>query len=303
VGTAKRERQKQNRQLKLEELAKQQKKEQTKRKTIRWGLIGALILIGIGVITFATTGSLFGIGSSKDDSGSSSADTTVVSDTTVAGTDTTTATATTVAQDVPTTVPGGSITGETPCPPAEGATERIVTFEQAPPMCIDAAKTYTATVTTNKGEFTVDLDPKAAPNTVNNFVVLSRYGYYDGTVCHRIIKDFVVQCGDPSGTGNGDGGTYPGYEFADELPAAGSYQLGSLAMANAGPDTNGSQFFIITGEQGTQLPPSYSLFGQVSQGFDTTVKAMEAAANPDPTKNGSPTLEPIVIEKVTITES
>jgi hypothetical protein len=189
VGTAKRERQKQNRQQKLEELAKQQKKDQTKRKTIRWGLIGVLILIGIGLVTFATTGSLFGIGSSKDDGGSS-ADTTVSSTSIV--TDSTAAAGTTVAQDVPSTVPGGKITGETPCPPAEGATDRILEFEQAPPMCIDTTKTYTATVTTNKGDLTIDLDASAAPQTVNNFVVLSRYGYYDGTVCHRIITGFVV---------------------------------------------------------------------------------------------------------------
>jgi cyclophilin family peptidyl-prolyl cis-trans isomerase len=228
--------------------------------------------------------------------------TSIVTETTAAAT--TAATDTTAAgpaTTLPTTVPGGVITGETPCPPAEGSSERILEFESAPPMCIDETKTYSATVTTNKGEFTVDLDPAAAPTTVNNFVVLARYQYFDGTVCHRIITDFVVQCGDPSGTGNGDGGRYPGYEFDDELPEAGAYQLGSLAMANAGPNTNGSQFFIITGENGAALPPSYSLFGQVTEGFDTTVKAMEAAADPSQ-PSGSPTLEPVVIEKVTITE-
>ena len=117
-------------------------------------------------------------------------------------------------------------------------------------MCIDPAKKYTAVVDTNFGSFTIELDPKAAPNTVNNFVVLSLYHYYDGITCHRVVADFVIQCGDPKGDGTGG----PGYEFADELPAEGAYQLGSLAMANSGPNTNGSQFFVISGTQGTQLP-------------------------------------------------
>jgi len=108
-----------------------------------------------------------------------------------------------------------------------------------------------------------------------------------------------VQCGDPTGKGNGG----PGYTIADELPQAGEYKIGSLAMANSGPNTNGSQFFVITGDQGAQLPPNYSLFGQVTDGLDTTVKALDAAANPDPSANGVPPKEPITITKVTITES
>ncbi len=134
---------------------------------------------------------------------------------------------------------------------------------------------------------------------MNNFVSLARYHYFDDTPCHRIISGFVVQCGDPTGKGTGG----PGYEFADELPQAGEYKIGSLAMANSGANTNGSQFFIITGDQGAQLPPNYTLFGQVTDGFDTTVKAMEAAANPDPSANGVPPTEPITITKVTITEA
>lgn len=322
MGTAKRERQRQNRQLKQEELARQQKKDVQKKKAIRWGLVAVLILVGIGVVTFASTGSLFGIGADDDEEEVvAPADTTAV-DTTVAGGDTTTAgttvagaettvpaettaptdtTAAGAATTLPTTVPGGVITGETPCPPAEGAAERILEFEQAPPMCIDESKSYTATFTTNMGEFTVELDPAAAPLAVNNLVVLARYQYFDNTICHRIITDFVVQCGDPSGTGNGDGGRYPGYDFADELPEAGAYQLGSLAMANAGPDTNGSQFFIITGDDGAALPPQYSLFGQVTDGLDTTVPALDALGNPE--NNGVPPLEEVTIETVTITES
>ena len=117
---------------------------------------------------------------------------------------------------------------------------------------VDTTKAYVATITTNKGVLTVNLDVKAAPLTVNNFVALARNKYFDGLSCHRIIPKFVAQCGDPLGTGTGG----PGYKFIDELPKAGAYKVGSLAMANAGTNTNGSQFFIITGADGAALPPS-----------------------------------------------
>ena len=104
---------------------------------------------------------------------------------------------------------------------------------------------------------------------------------------------------DPTATGSGG----PGYKFADELPAAGEYKIGSLAMANSGANTNGSQFFVISGDQGVSLPPSYTLFGQVTSGLDTTVPALNAASNPDPAANGVPTLEPLTIVSVVITES
>ncbi len=102
------------------------------------------------------------------------------------------------------------------------------------------------------GTMTIALDPIAAPKTVNSFVFLARYHYYDGIVFHRIIPGFVLQGGDPTGTGTGG----PGYQFADELPKPGRYELGSLAMANAGPNTNGSQFFVISGPDGMRLPPA-----------------------------------------------
>jgi cyclophilin family peptidyl-prolyl cis-trans isomerase len=224
-------------------------------------------------------------GSDDDDDSAVSAGTTAASTETTASESTAT-TATTVA--------GGTITGETPCPPVDGSAERVTQFEQAPPMCIDPAKTYTAEVKTNFGDFTIELDPERAPNTVNNFVVLSRYHYYDGVSCHRVVPDFVIQCGDPDGTGAGG----PGYTFDDELPEAGEYVLGSLAMANAGPNTNGSQFFVISGSNGTQLPPDYALFGQVTDGLDTTIPAIAALGQPDETPS-----EPVQIESVTITES
>ena len=177
------------------------------------------------------------------------------------------------------------------CPPAEGTADQTQSFDAAPPMCLDPAVQYSALVSTSLGDFTIELDQADAPLTVNNFVFLARNKYFDETICHRIIPGFVVQCGDPEGTGLGG----PGYQFAAELPDAGQYQLGSVAMANSGTDTNGSQFFIVTGDQGVQLPPSYSLFGQVTTGFDETVVPIEAVG----TASGTPS-ETVDINSVTI---
>ena len=179
------------------------------------------------------------------------------------------------------------------CPNPDGSSPKIQQFGTAPQMCIDPQKRYSARFFTSKGEFVVALDAVRAPKTVNNFVYLARYHYYEGVVFHRIIPGFVVQGGDPTATGAGG----PGYRFEDELPKAGQYQLGSLAMANAGPNTNGSQFFIITGASGVGLPPLYSLFGQVVSGMDA-VMAMDAVG----TQSGRPT-ETVVIERVEITEA
>lgn len=182
------------------------------------------------------------------------------------------------------------------CPPAEGAAERKIAFPAAPPNCIDPAKSYRATVETDLGTFTVDLDDEKAPKTVNNFVFLARNHFYDGAPFHRVIPGFVVQGGDGE-KGDGTGG--PGYTIPDELPAAGPYPEGALAMANTGrPNSGGSQFFIITGPEGMALPPQYSLFGRVTEGLDV-VKKIEADGSPDPDP-------PKVVHKmlkVTITES
>ena len=181
------------------------------------------------------------------------------------------------------------------CPPDEGADTPTRQFDAAPPDCLDPNATYDAVVTTNKGEFTITLDPDSAPVAANNFVFLARNRYFDGTVCHRIIPNFVVQCGDPTATGTGG----PGYTIVDEPPAPGQYQIGSVAMAKTpAPDSAGSQFFIITGSDGAALPPEYALFGQVVDGFDTTVEAMAAAGTfPD----GVPA-EPIEIQSVSVVQ-
>lgn len=269
MGTDKRNRKKENRRQRLDDLAKQQQRKRTRKLATRAAIFIAVV-VGVALI----------ISVSGDSDSTSTNDTTVDS----------TATA---------PVEGRTITGDTPCPAVDGSEARASTFEKAPSNCLEAGKTYTAVVTTNKGEFTIVLDQAKAPLTTNNFVTLARYKYFDNTQCHRAILDFVVQCGDPTATGSGG----PGYSFADELPQAGEYKLGSIAMANSGPNTNGSQFFIITGDQGVTLPPSYTLFGQVTNGLDTTVPALNAASNPDPAANGVPTLETITIVSVVITES
>ena len=179
------------------------------------------------------------------------------------------------------------------CPQPDGSSPKRQRFDAEPPMCIDPSKRYTAEMVTSKGTMRIALDPIAAPKTVNSFVFLARYHYFEGIVFHRIIPGFVLQGGDPTGTGTGG----PGYKFADELPAAGRYELGSLAMANAGPNTNGSQFFVISGPDGVRLPPSYSLFGKVVAGMDV-VAAIDAVGS----GSGKPS-ETVTIESVTITES
>jgi cyclophilin family peptidyl-prolyl cis-trans isomerase len=178
-------------------------------------------------------------------------------------------------------------------PAADGSSPKKERFDGPPPMVIDAAKRYTAEMVTSKGTLTITLDPASAPKTVNNFVFLARYHYFDGIFFHRVIPGFVLQGGDPQGTGSGG----PGYRFEDELPKPGRYELGSLAMANAGPNTNGSQFFVISGPQGVRLPPSYSLFGKVVSGMDVV-----ADIDGIGTSSGTPK-ERVVIESVTITEA
>jgi cyclophilin family peptidyl-prolyl cis-trans isomerase len=231
------------------------------------------------------------IGDQQDDDGGDLS-TTGVSTTFAAPTTTRAATATT--SPVTTGAFSFASYGNTACPPATGAAAPVRTFTSAFQKCIDSAKKYTATIVTNKGELTVQLDPALAPLAVNNFVSLARSKYFDTTQCHRIIPTFVVQCGDPTATGRGG----PGYQFVDELPKAGQYKVGSLAMANSGVNTNGSQWFIVTGSQGASLPPNYSLFGQVTAGADTTLKALDAAG----TAGGTPK-ETISITSVRIVEA
>ncbi len=151
------------------------------------------------------------------------------------------------------------------CPASTSARVNTLTWSKAPAMTIDTKKTYYAHFVTTAGSFVVKLDAQSAPITTNNFVFLAQHGFYKCVIFHRVIPGFVVQGGDPTGTGGGG----PGYTIQDELPKAGNptYPLYSLAMANTGQaNTGGSQFFIITGPSGEALPNSYSLFGQIISG-------------------------------------
>jgi len=133
----------------------------------------------------------------------------------------------------------------------------------APSFEIDPNASFEVTIATDKGDIVMLLDATLAPNTVNNFVVQARSGFYDGLTFHRVVPGFVIQGGDPDGSGRGG----PGYKFKDE-PVRGAYTLGAVAMANAGPDTNGSQFFICIDDCTDKLQPLYNLFGNVTSGIE-----------------------------------
>ena len=161
-----------------------------------------------------------------------------------------------------------------------------------PELTIDTAAGYVATLDTNHGSIAIDLDAGRSPLTVNNFVFLAREGFYDGVIFHRVIPGFVAQGGDPTGTGTGG----PGYRFRDELDGTGEYRRGTVAMANAGPNTNGSQFFICLADVG--LPHQYTIFGHVTDGMDA-VDAIAAV----PTDRSDRPSEDCIIQSVSIEES
>ena len=137
----------------------------------------------------------------------------------------------------------------------------------APPMSINVDSLFKVTINTDLGDIVMELDPQLAPQTVNNFVNQAQAGFYDGLTFHRVVPDFVIQGGCPQGTGTGG----PGYKFADE-PVKGEYTIGAVAMANAGPNTNGSQFFICIDDCTRKLQPAYNLFGYVKEGMDVALR-------------------------------
>jgi cyclophilin family peptidyl-prolyl cis-trans isomerase len=167
----------------------------------------------------------------------------------------------------------------------------VKSYSAPPQMSIDPKKSYVATIETTAGTMTADLFPGDAPLTVNNFVFLAKDGYYADVIFHRVIKGFMIQGGDPTGTGTGG----PGYKFADE-PVKRQYTRGTLAMANAGPNTNGSQFFVMHADYG--LPPNYTIFGKLTAGQDV----LDAIATAPTGRQDRPN-EPLTIKSVTISES
>jgi cyclophilin family peptidyl-prolyl cis-trans isomerase len=182
--------------------------------------------------------------------------------------------------------------------PKKQIVDGLVQYPSAPPMFIDKKKDYTATIKTNKGDFHIDLYEKDAPLTVNNFVFLARDEFYNDVIFHRVIEEFMIQTGDPQGTGIGG----PGYSFEDELNGPHKYEEGVVAMANAGPNTNGSQFFIGTGQAIGNLnqAPNYTIFGKVTKGMDVvkTIAATPVVAGMS--GEASQPTEPLLIEKIEI---
>ncbi|HAX81517.1 MAG TPA: peptidylprolyl isomerase [Actinobacteria bacterium] len=165
------------------------------------------------------------------------------------------------------------------------------TYQSAPDLTIDLDGRYGATLHTSLGDITVEFLAAEAPQTVNNFLFLAGEGFYDGVVFHRVIPGFMIQGGDPTGTGRGG----PGYKFRDELEGQGKYTRGTMAMANAGPNTNGSQFFMMHQDYG--LPHQYSIFGKVTSGLEIVdaIAALPTGAQDRPH-------DPPMIKSITITE-
>jgi len=278
VGTSKRDRQKQLRQEKIEELRRNEQRQAKRRRGL---------LVGLGIAAFLAFAIGFSVLTSDDGDDEVATGDDETTETTAGGDETTETTAAEADAD------------PLPCPPEDGSAETTQEFPAPPPSCLEDGVDYVATMVTDVGTIEIDLFEADAPATVNNFVYLARYGFYDGLDFHRVIPDFVLQGGDPNGDGTGG----PGYEFEDELPEAEDYEAGSLAMANSGPNTNGSQFFIVTSENGAESlvqavggTANYSLFGKVTSGMDV-VAAIEADGSPA----GTPTVRH-TIESVTISE-
>jgi cyclophilin family peptidyl-prolyl cis-trans isomerase len=288
VGTEKRERQKLNRQQRLTELAAQQRRSTTKKRSLQG--VGLVALILLVVLIFNVTGG-------DDTSTVAPADTVLdtTSDTAVdAPTESTAPAATTPVV----TAPGASLTGDTKCPAVDGSQARVTKFEKAPPMCIDAAKKYTATFDTTEGSIVVDLDTAKTPQTVNNFVTLARYKYYDGTVVFRTDTSIdIIQGGGLTNTDD------PGYTIADEGSGY-KYVEGDLAMARTGePNSAGGQWFFVAGPKASALDGqgTYVNFAKVTSGLDV-VKNILALSSGSGALGGVPSRN-VVITSVTITES
>jgi cyclophilin family peptidyl-prolyl cis-trans isomerase len=286
VGTDKRERQKANRQLKYQQQAKEVSRQRLTKRVLIGGGAAVALLIFILVLAWLVNRN------SDDDATSTS--TTVASATSVPAT--TAGPSTTTGSTGSTTAPAPFAYGTGECPPAEGAPSPVKTFTAAPKQCIDPTKTYTATIATDHGEIVMTLDPTKAPGTVNNFVTLARYGYYDDTTIFRSAQSIDIIQG---------GGNSPSDEFGYTIPDEGSnwtYPPGKIAMANTGAaDSGGAQWFITTGPNAAKLDAqgTYTVFGDVTSGLDVAQKiaALATSATDDSMK------EKVVVEKIEIVES
>jgi cyclophilin family peptidyl-prolyl cis-trans isomerase len=184
--------------------------------------------------------------------------------------------------------------------PVKKLVDGLPTYDFAPPLKIDTTKNYQAIIKTNKGDMKMNLFANEAPLTVNNFIFLARDKYYDNIKFHRIVQDFMIQTGDPKGDGTGG----PGYKFADELGLDYDYIEGVVAMANSGPNTNGSQFFIGSGPSITNLEdmPNYSIFGQIIEGMDVVKSIAATPVTDSPSGEKSKPLEDVIIKTIEIVE-
>lgn len=272
MATTKRQRQKEGRRSRVEAARAAAAKRRRARAIRNVVAIGAVALVAVVVVSLVT----------GDDDQDVEAG---------AGSTTTTAAGTPVS--LPEPEPGATIEGDTPCPPADGSAERTTAFAKAPPNCIDPAKAYTAEIVTSEGPLTVDLAVASAPKTVNNFVVLARYHYFDGLPFHRIVPDFVVQGGSSGEPDYGSGG--PGYRLEPELPDQ-PYEIGSVVMAKNQAGISGSQFFIVAGPEGEALPLEYPTFGKVTEGTDVVETISRYGVDEQPTKV-------VTIESVRVSEA
>lgn len=268
MGTDKRARQKANRQKAREARVRKQKLNKVRRRGVIFG-------IGIPVLVIA----LFGVAQ-------------------IGGGDSTDNEIDAVITTLPTasTLPAEKITGKTPCPKTDGTERHVDTFEQAPPMCIDANKAYTATFDTSEGEVVVELDVDRTPKTVNNFVVLANYKYYDGTPIFRTDPSIdIIQGGGPNNTSG------PGYTIEDEGGKF-TYKEGDLVMArSSGANSGGAQFFFATGPNVSLLDDqgTYVTFGKVTKGLDVLKAIMELHQADDSGLGGAPS-RTVLIKSVTI---
>ena len=269
---------------------------QRRRSTVRRA-ITLIIIVGVAGGIYALVS-----GGSPKPSAAGKKGTSTTTSSTAATSTTTASTTTTTVSSAQATADEASVAGG--CPSSTTAPLDKPTYKSAPAMTIDTTKTYTATVKTDAGTFVITLNAKESPIAVNSFVFLAQKDFFNCVIFHRVIPGFVVQGGDPTGTGTGG----PGYQFTESGPPAAKnpadqYPVGSVAMANSNspattkPNTNGSQFFIVTGSQGESLPPDYVLFGQVTSGMSVVDQISNDGSSsgcPPPSPTGcSPSPSPI----------
>ena len=263
----------------MKELRMQQEQRRRRQRIFLGGTGAAIVIVVIVVVVTVVTG-----GKKKP----------VASKTPSSTTSTTALTSTSTTP--PVSVPLIAAPAKVSCPPLTGSPKHYTRFSSKPPMCINPAKTYTATIGTTAGSVTVALRAAQNPVTVNNFVFLSLYHFYDGTAFHRVCTGFVDQGGDPTGTGAGG----PGYSFNGGAPKSTSvYTNGALAMANSGsPSSDGSQFFFVIGSGGKSLTPNYSYFGQATGASSlATLDKINAGGSSAAATNDS--CPPSVVYKIT----